>query len=137
MAGLTDLKRLDEETYLRKFTPRKLNSKWSPTNIAQAEKMLTAGQMQATGKKAYEHFLQSGKRPVKSKVSDKSIKLPLYLIKVLKKNLPAWTFFNQISPSQQRRYIAWITSPQKTETKYGRLNQAIKKLEHRQLLGLK
>jgi uncharacterized protein YdeI (YjbR/CyaY-like superfamily) len=131
------VKKIDEETYLRKFTPRKLNSNWSPPNIIRAEKMLFTGQMQVTGKKLYEHFLQSGQKPVKSKASDKSIKLPSHLVKVLKSHPQAWASFNRIIPSARRRYIAWIISAKKETTKLRRLNQAIIKLKNNELLDLK
>ena len=43
------VKRLDEETYAQKFTPRNRKSKWSELNISRAKKMIAAGSMTAAG----------------------------------------------------------------------------------------
>lgn len=131
------VKKIDQYSYLRKFTPRKINSNWSPTNLARAEKMISTGQMQQEGMKLYKQFIQSGQKPQKSKASDPCIKLPVKYINILKDNPKAWLFFNQISPSAKRRYIAWINTPKKEATKLKRLNQAVSLLENNKLLGLK
>ena len=43
------IKKLDESQYVRKFTPRKANSKWSVSNIQRVEKMIQAGLMTPHG----------------------------------------------------------------------------------------
>jgi uncharacterized protein YdeI (YjbR/CyaY-like superfamily) len=39
------IKKIDEQSYARKFTPRKPESRWSPTNIARVEKCIREGHM--------------------------------------------------------------------------------------------
>ncbi|MBD3370590.1 hypothetical protein GF402_09535 [Candidatus Fermentibacteria bacterium] len=48
------IKRLDEQRYVRKFTPRKAGSNWSEINKARARKMIDAVRMTDTGLKAIE-----------------------------------------------------------------------------------
>jgi uncharacterized protein YdeI (YjbR/CyaY-like superfamily) len=43
------IKRRDEQTYVQKFTPRNLNSRWSSLNVERAKKMIAAGLMTAAG----------------------------------------------------------------------------------------
>jgi uncharacterized protein YdeI (YjbR/CyaY-like superfamily) len=43
------IKRRDEQTYIQKFTPRNLNSRWSSLNVERAKKMIAAGLMTAAG----------------------------------------------------------------------------------------
>ena len=51
-------KKIDEEKYTHRFTPRKKNSKWSPTNIDIAEKMIKAGMMTSVGLAVYEKQIE-------------------------------------------------------------------------------
>ena len=50
------IKKLDETKYARKFTPRKDDSKWSPSNIRRVEKLIREGLMA-------KHGLQKWKQP--------------------------------------------------------------------------
>ena len=43
------IKRVDEEIYVQKFTPRKARSIWSDLNRKRAEKMINAGLMTSAG----------------------------------------------------------------------------------------
>jgi len=47
--GLT--KRIDEESYACRFTPRKPKSNWAPSNIARIKKLLAEGRMAEPGLK--------------------------------------------------------------------------------------
>ena len=46
-------KRVDDERYIHRFTPRKPNSKWSPSNIAQAKELIESGAMTEAGLAAF------------------------------------------------------------------------------------
>ena len=48
-------KGIDEQRYAYRFTPRKLTSKWSPSNIRRATQMIDEGRMTAAGLKAFDH----------------------------------------------------------------------------------
>ncbi len=45
------VRRIDDETYIQKFTPRNPKSIWSDTNIRRAKKMLLTGLMNESGLK--------------------------------------------------------------------------------------
>ena len=63
--------------------------------------------------------------------------MPAYIETQLKGTPPAWDFFQQLAPSHQRNYLAWIDSAKRQETKEKRLHEAIKMLASGQKLGLK
>lgn len=46
-------KRIDEERYAQRFTPRRKNSNWSESNIARYKKLVKQGLMTKAGKKAF------------------------------------------------------------------------------------
>ncbi len=56
------IKRLDEKTYARKFTPRNRGSKWSELNMARAKKMIAAGLMTPVGSALIDPGLLRNKR---------------------------------------------------------------------------
>ncbi len=46
-------KKLDEECYAFRFTPRKPNSQWSKSNLVRVERLIAAGKMMPAGLKLY------------------------------------------------------------------------------------
>jgi uncharacterized protein YdeI (YjbR/CyaY-like superfamily) len=50
--GLT--RRIDDEVYATRFTPRRRRSHWSATNIAKVAELTAAGRMHAAGLRAFE-----------------------------------------------------------------------------------
>ena len=59
---------IDEHRYMHRFSPRKPDSKWSPSNIERVQRMLDAGLMTAAGEKAIAQAKESGswEQPVTS-----------------------------------------------------------------------
>ena len=54
------IKKIDDERYLRKFTPRKDDSKWSELNKKRVEKMIREKRMTSAGMAKIEVARQSG-----------------------------------------------------------------------------
>jgi uncharacterized protein YdeI (YjbR/CyaY-like superfamily) len=54
------IKRIDDEKFARKFTPRKPNSKWSESNKKRAEKMITQRRMTKAGLELIHQAKQRG-----------------------------------------------------------------------------
>jgi uncharacterized protein YdeI (YjbR/CyaY-like superfamily) len=50
----------DENTFIRKFTPRRARSVWSKVNRAKAERLIETGQMQPAGQRAIERAREGG-----------------------------------------------------------------------------
>jgi uncharacterized protein YdeI (YjbR/CyaY-like superfamily) len=61
--------------------------------------------------------------------------LPWYIQAALEKQPAAWRYFKGLTTSHRRRYIGWIESAKREETKAGRL--AIRLLTAGKPLGLK
>jgi uncharacterized protein YdeI (YjbR/CyaY-like superfamily) len=64
-------------------------------------------------------------------------KLPAYIDDGLRKHAAARRHFEALSSAERRRYVAWIESAKREETKLRRLNEAIRLLADGKLLGLK
>ena len=128
------VRRLDEERYAVKFTPRRPDSRWSDVNrrrYASLEKrglVMSAGSANAPdGKRAY---AIRQRRPLGAPV-------PGYVERALKANGAAWRFFETLAPSYRRAYIGWIEAAKRQETKERRLREAVTRLAKGEKLGLK
>jgi uncharacterized protein YdeI (YjbR/CyaY-like superfamily) len=130
------IKRIDGESYCRKFTPRKDNSQWSSTNKKRVEKIINERRMTQFGlckvkaaKKSGNWNLQSGP-PI-------HMAIPTELSKVLSENSKAKIFFEQLAPTYQKHFIAWIAAAKRAETKAKRVTESVILLEKGERLGLK
>lgn len=125
------IKRLDDDRYARKFTPRKLDSKWSTINKRRYADLQARGLLEAAGLER-PPTNRSGDAPRPSLSA-----LPPYIEKELKANGSVWNFFEQLAPSCRRAYIGWIDSAKRVETKEKRLAEAIAMMSAGKKLGLK
>ncbi len=125
------VKRLDDDRYARKFTPRKADSRWSTVNRRRYAKLKAAGRLAAPGL-ARPPTKRSGDAPRPSPSA-----IPDYIAAQLRASPPAWEFFLQLAPSYRRAYIGWIDSAKREETRQKRLREAVALLAARQKLGLK
>ena len=125
------VRRLDDERYARKFTPRKANSRWSTINRRRYADLASRGLLTAPGLERAPTS-RSGDAPITSTST-----LPSYIEETLKTDPVAWQFFDQLAPSYQRAYIGWIDSAKRQETKERRLREALSLLAAGKKLGLK
>ena len=128
------IKRLDERRFARKFTPRRADSRWSDVNRRRYRELEAMGRLQPPGIARPPTRRDSAPRPARLALPST---LPTYIRTALKKNLAASRNFDAFSPAQRRRYVAWIESAKRDETKLRRLEEAIRLLAKGELLGLK
>jgi uncharacterized protein YdeI (YjbR/CyaY-like superfamily) len=130
------IKRMDDEKFSRKFTPRKADSKWSELNKKRVKKMIRQGRMTEAGLALINAAKKSGKwEQVISQ--PKELNIPPGIKDALSVNKKAWENFNQLAPSHQRQYIGWITTAKKEETRQRRLKEALEILAQGKKLGMK
>ncbi len=125
------VKRLDDDRYARKFTPRKPDSKWATINRRRYAALKERGLVAGPGLERPPTD-RSGDAPRPSVSA-----LPAYIEKPLKANARAWKYFEQLAPSYRRACIGWIDSAKREETKEKRLREVIGLLEAGKKLGLK
>ena len=125
------IKRIDDDRYARKFTPRKPGSKWSATNRKRYAALETAGRLKPAGKERSPSEAAYGPMPAVPS------KLPDYVARAFKAHPAAWAFFETLPPSQQRLYVMWIHTAKRQETKERRMREAVRLLSAKRKLGLK
>jgi uncharacterized protein YdeI (YjbR/CyaY-like superfamily) len=125
------IKRIDDARYARKFTPRKADSSWSESNIRRYERLLAAGRLADPGRiRPPTDRIARAPRPSVTK-------LPAYIVRALKARPAAQKYFDNLAPSHKRRYLGWIDSAKKQETKEKRLKEAMAMLAAGRKPGLK
>lgn len=125
------IKRLDEDRYARKFTPRQPGSRWSTANRRRYERLKAAGRLTAAGLKLRPTD-RNGDAPRPSAAD-----IPQYILDALKNRPAARKNFQALAPSYRRLYIGWIDSAKREETKTKRLQEAVRLLAAGKKLGLK
>lgn len=125
------IKRLDDDRYARKFTPRRPDSRWSTANRQRYARLEASGRLKPPGLRR-PPTARSGDapRPAPSK-------LPPYIRRALRSRPAAWRHFEKLAPSLRRRYVGWIDSARREETRARRLREALGLLAAGKPLGLK
>lgn len=130
------IKRIDDEKFVRKFTPRKAKSKWSEVNKKRARKMMKEGKMTEAGLAKIREVKKSGEW-FKVAPLRKELVIPPYMKEALAKNKRALDNFSNLAKSYKRQYVGWISSAKREETRRRRLAEAIRLLEKNERLGMK
>jgi len=130
------IKKLDNERYVRKFTPRRSNSRWSELNKKRVRKLMKQGLMTKSGATKVTEAKKSGLWE-QSGQPEISFEIPREFESVLAKNKKAKIFFDQLAHAYQKQFIGWISVAKRQETKDRRVGESIALLEQGKKLGLK
>lgn len=131
------IKRIDDEKYARKFTPRTNKTKWSEVNKARIRKLIKQGRITNISLVKIDQTILNKKEETLRDKLRKNLIMPAHIKKQIMTNRTAWQNFNKLVPSHKRNYIGWIMSAKKEETQMKRVKEAIKLLSQNKKLGLK
>ncbi len=130
------IKNLDETKYARKFNPRKDGSTWSELNKRRVQRLIKAKRMTEIGLAKIETAKRNGMWDRGDRPSI-SFEMPEEFEQALQQNRKGREFFEQLAPSYQRQYIAWIAVAKRPETRQKRINEAIGLLAKGEKLGIR
>ncbi|HZE69168.1 MAG TPA: YdeI/OmpD-associated family protein [Pyrinomonadaceae bacterium] len=128
------VKRLDDRRYALKFTLRRPDSRWSDATRKRYAELKAGGRLRLAGIKRPPTDRGYGPRPPRLPMRSG---LPPYIQAALRDHSAARRYFEALAPSHRRRYLAWIESAKREETKLRRLKEAIRLLTSGKELGLK
>jgi uncharacterized protein YdeI (YjbR/CyaY-like superfamily) len=130
------IRRLDDERFAQKFTPRKDTSKWSESNKMRIAKLEIMDLMTSEGLKKVEIAKATGKwnENIEHPFIDK---IHPQFETALKNNPLALTNFENLAPSYKRNYNGWIRAAKKEETRRKRIEEAVNLLKENRKLGMK
>lgn len=117
-------KRIDDDAYQIRFTPRKPTSIWSAVNVQKFHALDKAGRMAAAGRAAFEK-----RRDAKSRVyayeQDQHPTLTGAETRTFKATKAAWAYFEGCPPGYRKVILHWITTAKRPETRAVRLTKVI------------
>ena len=116
-------RRLDEERYTIRFTPRRKGSTWSAVNIARVAALTEQGRMQPAGLAAFEARRED--RSTLYSYERRPTDLGEPYAGLMKKNARAWRFFSEQPPSYRKVVTWWIVSAKREETRLRRLEKLV------------
>lgn len=116
-------KRIDDASYLIRFSPRRPGSVWSAVNIASAQRLIAAGRMTPAGMAAFE-ARKENKSGIYS-YEQRRAKLEEPYNTLLQQNEAAWNFFQSQPPSYRKGASWFILSAKQEATRMKRLAKLI------------
>ncbi len=117
-------RRVDDDRYQVRFTPRRPRSVWSNVNVASVQRLTAAGQMRPAGLAAYEarradrtgtYAFEQATEPVLA--DDQQARLEA--------DDAAWSWFSVQAPWYRRAAVHWVTSAKRPGTREARLARLI------------
>jgi uncharacterized protein YdeI (YjbR/CyaY-like superfamily) len=122
------VKSLDEQSYLHRFTPRKPRSTWSKINRAKVERLIAEGRMQPPGLAEVERAKADG-RWERAYDSPASASLPDDLKAELASNKAAAEFYETLNSANRYAIIWRLQTAKKPETRQARMEKILGMLE--------
>jgi uncharacterized protein YdeI (YjbR/CyaY-like superfamily) len=112
--------KVNEEYYVRLFTPRRKGSKWSELNIHRAGKQINEGNMRPEGLLEFRKTLDNPNL-INPNFRDNDAEIPEDLMTGLRENSPAMDNFLRFSESNRKLYLAWLASAKREQTRKSRI----------------
>jgi len=131
------LKKIDEATYMRKFTPRKATSTWSERNKERVEQLILMGKMMPAGMKTIEVARENGMWDKGIKVPEVDDTLPDALLSAFQTSQQARDHYFGMPARAQKQFNIWINMAKRAETVRKRVDESVRLLEKGKELGLK
>ena len=116
-------KRVDDESYTIRFTPRRPKSVWSAINIAKVEVLIATGLMQPAGLAAFEK--REEHRSVIYSYENRPREFDAEYEKRFRKHKKAWAFFEAQPFGYRRLMVYWVVSAKQEATRLSRLEKLI------------
>jgi uncharacterized protein YdeI (YjbR/CyaY-like superfamily) len=128
------VKRVDDERYMQKFTPRTNPKKWSAVNLAHMRRLLAQRRVTPAGRRVL--GVPLGKATVHSPAGSRArprtparpAVVPAFLQAAIACDRDATACWEKLAPSHRRRYVLWILDAKRDETRERRLAEAVRLL---------
>lgn len=117
-------KRIDNEAYSIRFTPRRAGSIWSAVNIAKFEQLRLQGRMTPAGEAAFACRTEA-KSAVYAYEQAEAAVLTAEEQRVLQDHAAAWAYFEAAPPGYRRVVLHWVTTAKRPATRAARLTQLV------------
>lgn len=118
------IKRINEDYFIQRFTPRRRGSRWSKYNIERVQKMTEAGKMEPAGLLAFREVHERPELVYDNRTSGEP-QIPDDLLQGLTENTVALDNFRNFTQSARRMYIEWLNSARREDTRVRRIARIV------------
>jgi uncharacterized protein YdeI (YjbR/CyaY-like superfamily) len=115
----------DGEAFTLRFSPRKSRSIWSESNKRRAKRLIEQGRMAEAGLATIREARENGEWDRATERED-TANLPPDLEVALEGHEMGRSNWNQLTSSQKRQYIYWITSARTEATRQRRVQETVR-----------
>jgi uncharacterized protein YdeI (YjbR/CyaY-like superfamily) len=122
-------KRLDDISYVQRFTPRRKRSIWSAVNMKRVGELRKAGRMKPAGLAVFD-----ARDPARAGIYSYEREVAAFTPgqeRRFKTDPEAWAFFQAQPPGYRRLITFWVTSAKREETRERRLATLIERSRQR------
>jgi uncharacterized protein YdeI (YjbR/CyaY-like superfamily) len=112
-------RRIDDERYCIRFTPRKPGSNWSKVNVAKVAELRARGLMAAAGDAAFD-ARRDATTGVYSFEQDQPTELPPEMDAAFRADGAAWRWWTAQPPGYRRTASHWVMSAKREDTRQRR-----------------
>ena len=127
------VRRVDEQSYMQRFTPRRPRSYWSSVNIARAEELEREGRMAPAGRAAFS--ARDAQEERRYSFENRPREFEPAQVRRFEADPAAWKFFQEQPAGWRRTAIWWVVSAKKDETRARRLEALISASREGRRLG--
>ena len=124
----SQVKRIDDEKYMQRYTPRRNDSNWSASNKARVQKLIQQGLMTQAGLEKIE-IAKKNKSWDRLTEIEEDMLIPDDLAAAFSVNPTAMENYNNLAPSHKKHYLWWLKSAKRAATRQKRIQETIARLE--------
>jgi uncharacterized protein YdeI (YjbR/CyaY-like superfamily) len=124
----SQVRRLDDQHYIQRFTPRRPRGRWSKINREKAEALIAAGKLRPAGLAEVEAAKADGRWEAAYE-GQRTAKVPPDLQRELDANPAAREFFDSLSSANRYAIVYRLDDAKKPETRERRLRKFLAMLE--------
>jgi len=118
------LRKVDDLSFIVRFSPRKAKSVWSMINKERAERLVGSGRMTSMGLAKISEAKEAGTwdNAYTNRTRDK---MPADLREALMKDMRAWKHFHGFANTYRNMYVGWIANAKTNETRNKRIEKVV------------
>ena len=125
-------RKIDDESYSNRFTPRRASSNWSAVNIKKVEELTAKGLMMPSGIAAFEK--RKAEKSAVYSYENEAKRLSDEYEKRFRANAEAWSFFDRQANWYKKQMIAWVMTAKQDATRERRFEKLVSESERQRRL---
>ena len=130
------IRRLDDDSFQQRFTPRKAKSNWSAVNIARMKTLIAEGRVAKPGLEAFQRRGET--KPAPYSYENRALRLAPAFVKRFKAEPAAWKFFEALPPGFKNLMVFRVMDAKRMETRerrFAKLLEYSRKQQRMPLMG--